>query len=101
MAAFLLASLASNGFAAPLVPRDDAFAVHALQQAMRASDLGAQMALSDRYLHGRGVAQNCTEGMRCELPFLRSFKYPCHSNTSRDGSLKASNGTVFQQRLMD
>ncbi|BDA45006.1 Protein sel-1 homolog 1 [Coccomyxa sp. Obi] len=64
MAAFLLASLASNGFASPLVPRDDAFAVHALRQAMSASDLGAQMALSDRYLHGRGVVQNCTEGMR-------------------------------------
>ncbi len=66
MAAFLLASLASNGFASPLVPRDDSFAVHALQQALSASDLGAQMALSDRYLHGRGVVQNCTEGMRCD-----------------------------------
>jgi TPR repeat protein len=64
MAAFQLASLASNGFATPLVPRDDAFAVHVLRQAMSAGDLGAEMALADRYFYGRGVTQNCTEGMR-------------------------------------
>lgn len=68
-AAFLLASLASSGFADPLVPRDDAFAVHALRQAMAALDLGAELALADRYFEGRGVEQNCSEGMRCVAHF--------------------------------
>ncbi len=60
-AAFLLASLASTGFADPLVPRDDTFAVHALSQAMAALDLGAELALADRYFEGRGVEQNCSK----------------------------------------
>lgn len=72
MAAFLLAALASSGVASPLVHRDNAFAVHALRQAMEATDLGAQMALADRYFHGRGVAQNCTEGMRSVC-----YPFPC------------------------
>lgn len=87
MAAFLLASLASNGFASPLVPRDDAFAVHALQQAMSAPDLGAQMALADRYLHGRGVVQNCTEGMRCDNALLTRPSSNTHVIEMRLGTL--------------
>ena len=65
MAAFLLASLAATGLAAPLVPRDDAFGVHALERAVAASaDLAARLALADRLLEGRGVPLNCTAGFQ-------------------------------------
>ena len=65
MAAFLLASLAATGLAAPLVPRNDSFAVHALERAVLASnDLAARLALADRLLEGRGTPLNCTAGFQ-------------------------------------
>ena len=63
-AAHTLASLAASGLAAPLLPRDDAFAVYALGRAVEATDdLGARMAMADRLLQGRGVAQSCPAGV--------------------------------------
>jgi TPR repeat protein len=63
-AAFLLYVLVSSGIAAPLVPREDAFAVHVLKRAMEAGDLGAQLALAERLFEGRDVERDCSEGMR-------------------------------------
>lgn len=63
-AAFVLSVLASSGLAAPVVPADEAFAVYALQRALEAGDRGAYLAMANRLFEGRGVEQDCGEGMR-------------------------------------
>lgn len=66
MAAFSLAALAASGLAAPHLPRDDAFALYALERAVEASsDLAARMAMADRLVMGRGVEQACPAGFQC------------------------------------
>ena len=63
LVAHTLASLAASGLAAPLLPRDDAFAAYALERAVEATnDLGARMAMADRLLQGRGAKQSCPAG---------------------------------------
>ena len=66
MAAFSVAALAASGLAAPQLPRDDAFALYALERAVEASDdLAARMAMADRLLQGRGVEPACPAGFLC------------------------------------
>ena len=63
-AAFELAVLSSSGLAGSFWPRNDSLAVDWLHKSAEAGDIHASMALSYRYLHGKGVTGNCDQAFR-------------------------------------
>ena len=65
---FVLAVMRLTGLTGPPWPRDERKGVRMLHEAALAGCVEAQLALSNRYMVGRGVPKSCRESMRCVSP---------------------------------
>ena len=65
-AAFELAVMALTGLAGSAGPRNETLGMHMLHAAAKGGNMEAELALSNRYLLGEGVPQDCEEAIRSD-----------------------------------